>query len=468
MGGLPGASEQGRLRARRWDALILGSGTAALVAAARLGAAGHRVLVVEEDATRALHPVLREPFFLAGARDGGAVATTLRSLNIPLIDQRRVAPERVAYQVISPKFRIDIGNVGVTAEELVSWAMAEQAEASALVRTLAEAAEAERRALMTSDLVRIGRRLTLPRTGATSARARGSTESEAPDDLRPVLDAQVTALAQLASASPSPEARARLLGCALAGGAGFGDGPPWLLGLLRRRVETTYGELRSVAGRFRLVSVDSQPGIQVEDTGELWVGRTLIIAAAAAPLRHRLSNETTPDFLLDGDEGARSVGLHLSVHREVVPRGMGPRLIVMEDAHRGGLDGRIMTLGLFANPDSSTEIDLVARMRLLSGSRSEGDTIASLEDEMEARVRGLMPFSEDKIRRRPQRRPTWDDDFFLEDPPAGAGWPSEIDLRVSGRPPVYRLPRAEIGGLGIEGDLMLGWRAGDAVAAELG
>jgi hypothetical protein len=33
---------------------------------------------------------------------------------------------------------------------------------------------------------------------------------------------------------------------------------------------------------------------------------------------------------------------------------------------------------------------------------------------------------------------------------------------------VYRLDRAEVGGLGLEGDLLLGWRAGDAIAHELG
>ncbi len=45
-------------RARRWDALILGSGIPALVAAARIGAAGQRVLVVEEEARSVPYDVL--------------------------------------------------------------------------------------------------------------------------------------------------------------------------------------------------------------------------------------------------------------------------------------------------------------------------------------------------------------------------------------------------------------------------
>ena len=58
-------------------------------------------------------------------------------------------------------------------------------------------------------------------------------------------------------------------------------------------------------------------------------------------------------------------------------------------------------------------------------------------------------------------------DAWLEDPEPGDGWPSEIDLRVSGRPAVYRLDRSQVAGLGVEGDLLLGWRSGDVIASEL-
>ena len=76
-------SDAARLRARRWDAIVLGSGLPALITAARLGAAHHSVLVVEEDAARAQHPALREPFLLSGFRDEGALFHLLRTLNIP-------------------------------------------------------------------------------------------------------------------------------------------------------------------------------------------------------------------------------------------------------------------------------------------------------------------------------------------------------------------------------------------------
>jgi hypothetical protein len=60
----------------------------------------------------------------------------------------------------------------------------------------------------------------------------------------------------------------------------------------------------------------------------------------------------------------------------------------------------------------------------------------------------------------------WDSDAWLADP-QGASWPEEPELRLSRSPSVYSLERSCVGGLGGEGELWLGWRAGDAIAAEL-
>jgi hypothetical protein len=79
-----------------------------------------------------------------------------------------------------------------------------------------------------------------------------------------------------------------------------------------------------------------------------------------------------------------------------------------------------------------------------------------------------MPFCGDELEQIEVTPPQWDsDDGWLEDPPPGRGWPAEIDLRLSTRPPIYHLDRAAVAGLGLEGDLLLGWRGGDAIAAEL-
>jgi hypothetical protein len=90
-------------------------------------------------------------------------------------------------------------------------------------------------------------------------------------------------------------------------------------------------------------------------------------------------------------------------------------------------------------------------------------------DRMEAAVRALLPFSERRLARVAEApRPAWDDERVLGDPPGtGGGWPTEVEIRLATRAPVYALPREELAGLGAEGDLLLGWQAGDTIAAAL-
>ena len=148
-------SDAARLRARRWDVIVLGSGLSSLVAAARLSAANHSVLVVEEDAARAQHPALREPFLLSGLRDEGVLYHTLRNLNIPLIDRRRLQAERLAYQVVSPKWRVDVGAAKHMPAELEAWGLGgDEDDLPALIRILTEATDAERNAMLEAEVVR--------------------------------------------------------------------------------------------------------------------------------------------------------------------------------------------------------------------------------------------------------------------------------------------------------------------------
>ena len=389
----------------------------------------------------------------------------LRELNIPLIDQRRLAAERLAYQVISSKLRMDVGGPGITTDELTIWGLLDDEEASVLVRALVDATEAERQEMLAAPLVRVGRRLPLPRPGATGSHVRGlpAEALSASPELAAVLNAQTNALSNLAFSEPPPEARARLLGVPLAGGAGYADSPPWLHGLLRRRVEAVYGEFRTVAGRFDLVSVDGQPGITVENTNELWVGRALLIAAAPPAVRGVLASDPVPDFLTEERPHCRRLSVHVRAHRDVVPPGMCPRLVMTGQGPDDLLAGRVVSVTAYPNPQGDGEVDLVGRIRM-----RDDEDIEAAETEVLQRIRNLMPFSEDRIGLRDQRRPLWDDDGWLEDPRPGRSWPAEVELRVSGRAPVYRLDRAGVACLGLEGDLLLGWRAGDAIAAELG
>ncbi len=458
-------------RARRWDALILGSGICAQVAAARIAAGGLRVLIVEETRCTTLSPSMREPFFLGGLRDKGVLDALLRKLSVPLIDRRRIVNERLAYQIAADPFRLDLGLPEVTAGELVTWGLLKPDDATALLRRLIEASEIERELLLASPFVRRGRRLGVGRRApAIGSYKRGlpGDASAATGELRRILDAQIRALSNLGQTRPTPEAQARLLGLGLAGGAGFADQPPWLVDLLRKRVTGLYGDYRSVSSDFELVSVSGQPGIRVSSSGAIWLGRVMVLGAALSNLRdlyQRADRGRPPAFLEGQNSRSYRAALLFRMPTEVLPEGMGARLILP-----GASDSSAtVTVTAFPSPTHPNRIDLVARTMIRDAEPARLDEqIATVRKEIEERLRDLMPFCGNRLDAVEAKIPQWDyDDGWLEDPRPGQGWPGETDLRISSRPPIYRLDRAAVAGLGLEGDLLLGWRAGDAIAEEL-
>lgn len=465
-------------RARRWDALVLGSGISALIAAARIGRSGQRVLVVEEEARTRLPPALREPPFLAGLRDEGVLDATLRLLSVPLIDRRRLQPERLAYQIAADPYRLDIGSPAITADELVTWGLAKPDAAQRLVRHLVEASEIERRLLLEAPLVRLGRRLGVTRGAAgfgDHKRGLPGDVSSATGPLAQVIGAQLRCLSNLARSRPSPEAQARLLGLGLAGGIGFGGDPPWLLDLIRKRVTGLFGEFRTLAGDFELVSVSGQPGVRVARSGEIWLGRVLVLAAPLSALRDRMDGDPMrPVPSLLGREAPRRyrAACLFRVPKRILPEGMGARVILPGalDADDAGSEREpAVMLTAFPSQTHPDCIEVVARAVLpeTPPERLE-DARRALAESILARLERLMPFSRGELQEIGSYCPQWDsDDGWLEDPAPGHGWPAEADLRLSTRPPIVHLDRAAVAGLGLEGDLLLGWRGGDAIAAEL-
>jgi hypothetical protein len=470
---LPVVAPNDGVRSRRWDAVILGSGISALVTAARLGMAGQRVLVVEEEATRTSFAGLREPFFLAGARDTGILHLCLRELTLSLIDRRRIEEEEISLQLVGRNLRPDLGAAELTVEELVAWGICKPDDAHRLVRSLAEASEAERKAMLSSPLVRLGRRMGRTRPGIEGSHRRGlpAEAANADPELSHLLNAQVRALSNLATISPSPEAQARLLGSVLQGGAGFHGGPPWLHEILRRRVESVFGEFRTLSRKFRLVSVMNQPGIAVQGNSEIWVGRMLIIAAPPTALASMLEPKDTPEFLKKQRTTRRRLCVHLRVKRRILPEGMSKRVVLLSEPGPNGEPGSLATISVFMRDDDPKWVDLVVR-----SIASEGLEPAEQERRLVERTLELMPFHAtqhadhhpDQVERIAVKQPRWDDDNWLEDPAHGACWPGELDLRVSTKPPIYMLDRSWVGGLGVEGDLLLGLRAGEILHKELG
>ena len=175
---------------------------------------GVRVLVLEEDTALAAFAGLREPFLMTGGDGDGVLAACLRALGVPLIDRRRLDSDACAYQIVYPGARVDVGDPAATVEELVAWKIAAPEAAHELVRALADAAAAEREAMLLAAVVRGTRRLALgqrrppaspPRPDAIRHPADFPRWSRARPRRSPrCFAAQVRALSNLGASAPSP------------------------------------------------------------------------------------------------------------------------------------------------------------------------------------------------------------------------------------------------------------------------
>jgi hypothetical protein len=440
---------------------MLGGAIPGLVAAVRLGMAGARVLVVEEDAAARIPALLRDPFFLAGGGSESVLQRCLTALGVPLIDRRAIEDNEIAYQLLLPNARVDIGLPARTQEELVAWGLAKPELARDVVTGLADAARAEAEELLRAPIVRRGARRASPAPGPTPAsrhlRGLPAVLRQADEPLRELLDAQVRALANLGVGEPSPEARARLLGSALAGGAVF---PPDrdLRTLLRRRIEQLHGEVRTLGAPFELIQIDGHPGITMRRSRDAWIARAMVVNAPRGLVASALESWEfpVPGWLGHRSPKRRRAGVHLRAVRDVLPEALADRALLFSD-------DRADPIALSLHPsDRKRYVDLAARQTV-----DVGDDLEAAHARIEAAVRALLPFSEKKVARVSDAgAPIWDDEFALGELEAG-GWPTEVEIRLHPNPLVYHLPRDEMGAVGAEGDLLLGWHAGDTLAAAL-
>jgi hypothetical protein len=300
-------------------------------------------------------------------------------------------------------------------------------------------------------------------TRGTPSRGLPAEIADVGPELGRVMAAQVRALGNHAGGGPSSEACTRLLGATLHGGVELDSGSAGLVPVLRRRVEALYGEFRTVRGGFDLVTASGVPGIVLDDTGELWLGRALVIGCSPVALARARGDERIARVLgVRGAEARRRVALRWRLPRAALPEGMGQRLVLLTRPGAADPQEGIATLSVASAGPRSRDVDLVVRLLL-----APGEDEPAARERIEGFLLGLMPFAADVLERQDDALPLWDDDDWLEDRPAGSEWPGEALFRVSTRPPLYRLDRPAVAGLGLEGDLLLGWKAGDAIAAEL-
>ena len=445
-------------RLRRWDAVILGGALPGLVAGVRLAQRGVRVLVIEETCAAKGFFGLREPFLLPDAGPDGVVGTCLRELGVPLIDRRRLVPSDVALQIATPGARIDFGHPEITLAELTSWGIVEPRAGRDLLAALDDAAREERDALLGSPIVKGPRRRW---RGDTPGRPEGSLP-EIPDRLRPVLDGLARALSDLGESQPSPPACLRLLGSALSGGAGLEDESAGLRDMLRRRLRELLGEFRQTGGSLSLLSVGGNPAVGLEDPSETCCGRVLILNAPLAGIASACG-ESAPAPLCDSRPTARRHRLRYRGAAAALPVGMFERVAHLSPPDASG-SRAVVTLRAFRCSQPDGGVELIATTVAPIDPASRG----AAEEWIHRTVRELLPFSEHDLEAVEVPEPTWDGDDLLSDPAGGRGWPKLADIRLAQRPSIFALERSTTAGLGAEGDLLLGWRGGDAIADVLG
>ncbi len=303
-------------------------------------------------------------------------------------------------------------------------------------------------------------------SGKRHARGLPADAAEVPPRLAALLAAQTRALSNLGAAPPSVEARARLLGSPLEGGAEIRGEAAWLREILRRRIRSLYGEFRSVPEPFRLVTAGGLPGVAPAASGAaapVCVGRGLVLNAARPALARALDQEPLPELLTGPPVSRRRLALHFRVERRALPEGMARRVLLVGDATPPAGTVHPISLRIFPGAAQDAPVDLVAAAVVDAG---EAD-LSAREAEIEAAVADLMPFAASQRVRVPATPTRWDDESLLVDPASGAGWPGACDVRIPGKQPLYHLDRGAMAGLGFEGDMLLGWRAGDAIAADL-
>ena len=164
---------------------------------------------------------------------------------------------------------------------------------------------------------------------------------------------------------------------------------------------------------------------------------------------------------MDGPPPAmRRACILLRGRRSVLPEGMARRVVCVADPGQPLAGVNVVTLCVHPSPQGSELVDLVGSATVPQASPSPA------EDAIEGVARALTPFSEGVLRREPVPSVQWDEDW-PGDPALGEGWPGDAEIRVSSRPPIYILPRESVASLGFEGDVLLGWRAGDAIRADV-
>jgi hypothetical protein len=478
MRGLPVLNVRDHPRVRRWDTVVVGGALPGLVAAARLAMHGAKVLIIEEDTAASAFAGLAEPFLMTGTASDSILGACLSAIGMPLIDRRNLASEPLAYQIAWPGARVNIGDVEQTANEFECWGLAGKQVSRDLLSAIEASATAHGERLLASRLApatrHLGRgMLSISRSQSpadTSADRAVEQAAAAVPALSSIIDAQSRALADFGSRSPSAAARNRLVGASLLGATRVSGKDPWLASMLRRQIEARHGEFRRLSGSFRIVQTGNLPAVAADESRDVSSARALIVNAPPSSLiemgcdggetRTKAAGSATMDSWLQGPAPTgRRWSLHLRGSRKLLPTGIAPRVICVRDPSAEMAGTNVVRVRIF---DRGAEVDLIADASLPIDALDEKRVV----EDLGRSVVSLMPLGDEGWQRIAVPAPVWDRSDLLADtddvePVAGL-------RRPLSRIPAYILDRSQRAQRGFEGDLLLGWQAGDTIAAEIG
>ena len=465
---MPPATDR-RMRTRRWDAVVLGSALPGLAAAVRMAMGGLRVLVIEEHAASQIPEHLRDPFFLPA---GDVLQHCFGALGVRAMDPRVLGQNKLAYQVLLTKARLDIREPEHNAAELTNWRFAELDDARVMQHAFFEAGEREAQTLLEKEWLRADvspvpeRHRIFARFAKPEARAVAREMQTADGDLQRYLKAQWRVLARGASATPTPRAAARLLGGAMRGGVRFTPESGSLRAVLKQRFLKRRGEIRAHAGEFEFAQLGDAGGVVLlGEREEMCLGRVLLLNASDERLLAACEawGKPAPDFVRRTRRAPplRRVATSVRVARSMLPASLAPRAIWWPEISEVP---NPVEISRFAVADSELTEELVLASTFPNAGVSDKEQTARVFEAANSLLdlHGITP------KTTAAERPLWDDDALHFDPHPHLGWPGAVEIRAGAkRSSVFRLTPEPVFGLGVEGELLLGLRAADALHAKL-
>ena len=462
------AAADASLRARRWDVVVLGG---ALAGPRRGGAprqAGARVLVVEEDEAARHAASCASPSSCPGSRRRRARRAACARSACRRSSGATSSTDPVAYQVLLPTRASTSGRPDRRPRSWSRWGLAKpEAARRAASSAIADGRprRAERASLRSSAIRRGG--LARPRARRAARRGRQprgcpSALAQPPPALAPLLDARMRALANLANARAAARGARAAARRAARGRRAASRGPTrGLRALVRRRLEPLHGEFRALAGPSSSSRSTTTRASRASRQHDAWLGRALVLNAplgrlarpcAAASARRR-AGSTRPA------PTARDVRRPRARAARAVPEPMPaapcsrPRRRARQRRRRSRCSRSPPTRG-----------PAVRRAgRAARRSPPTHDAARAAEDASPAGSAACCPSRATAVRARERLpRPLWDDDARARDPARPAAGRTGSSCALSRRA-VFPLAREDVAALGAEGDLLLGWRAGDTI-----